>query len=143
VGAPAVVTVAVLMALSLGRGEEIPADTALPHGRVLAFHADGRLASERWYDRGVKVGTHRAWWEDGTLRLQSPFRDGAYHGDVRSFYADGRPYEVRRYRSGEEDGPQQVFEPDGSLRANYVARDGRRYGVIGSRPCSTVREVSR
>jgi antitoxin component YwqK of YwqJK toxin-antitoxin module len=131
--------VAVLVALAVARGEA-PYDPGAPHGRLLTFHTDGGLASERFYDQGVKIATHRAWWPDGRLRLLSPFREGAYHGVVRSFYADGRPYEIRRYVDGQEDGPQQVFEPDGTLRANYVARDGRRYGVIGSRPCSTVRQ---
>jgi antitoxin component YwqK of YwqJK toxin-antitoxin module len=138
--APATGLTIAILALSIAPA---PTDGTGPHGAVRTFHPDGGLASERFYDHGVKIGRHRAFWPDGRLRLEATFVDGAYHGEVRSFHEDGRPHEVRRYVGGEEDGLQQIFEPDGSLRANYEVREGRRYGVIGSRPCATVRGASR
>ena len=116
-----------------------PRSESLFPQRVQSFHANGRLAAERFYANEVKVGRHRAFWEDGTLRFEATFVSGDYDGVVRTFYTDGRPFEIRHYVRGEEDGPQQIFEPDGRFRTNYVVRDGRRYGVVGSRPCATVR----
>lgn len=124
-----------LLLLASGR-----ASSGGPAGELVrTYHAGGAVASERTYRDGVKHGRHRAFWEDGTLRFEATFLDGAYDGTVRSFYAGGQPFELRHYVRGAEEGPQQIFEPDGTLRVNYVVRDGHRYGAVGARPCFTVR----
>jgi antitoxin component YwqK of YwqJK toxin-antitoxin module len=75
----------------------------VPHGPELRYY-DGRLVSEMiwengiarshrtWYpdgqiedeltcdSQGRSQGVHRMWNEDGTLRLEEPFKDGKYHG---------------------------------------------------------------
>ena len=104
----------------------------------LAFDASGRIESERAYRDGHKVGRHRSFWPDGTLRVQADYERDAFHGAYRTFYSSGRPYELRHYDHGRESGLQQSWTETGELFLNYEVRDGRRYGLVNARPCEPV-----
>lgn len=117
---------------------ELPLLDGRPHGLVRHWFEDGRLERAGVFWRGAKVGRHRAWWRDGTLRFEAAYRDDAYHGSYRTWYEGGQPYELRHFDHGREAGLQRSWTEDGQLYLNYEVRDGRRYGYINAKPCLPV-----
>ena len=112
------------------------------HGEALTWYPGGKLATSRWYEAGVKVGRHRGYWPNGRPRFLTSFVAGRYQGAQQSWHQDGSLAEIRHYLLGRENGEQRSWSRGGELRANYVVRHGRRYGLLGAKPCFTVKGES-
>jgi protein SCO1/2 len=110
---------------------------ARPGTMKVTRYAGGRIASAGFYRGAVKVGTHTAWWPDGTLRAVAQYSADAYDGVYETWYPSGARYELRTFARGHESGRQQAWAANGSLYLNYEVRDGRRYGLVNARPCLT------
>lgn len=59
------------------------------------FHADGTLAHEGTWFCAHRIGVHRSWYEDGTLKAELDCT-GAGLPTVRRFNSDGSPSAGRR-----------------------------------------------
>jgi antitoxin component YwqK of YwqJK toxin-antitoxin module len=127
------------MALALGQATSAPMDGRPDHVEY-TWHASGGLENVRPYRGAKKVGLHRAYWPDGTRRLEAHYEDDAYDGEYRTWHSNGRAAEIRHFTRGRESGRQQAWTPEGVLYLNYEVRDGRHYGLINARPCVTVHE---
>lgn len=109
------------------------------HGKEKKNYLSGGQAEERWYDAGIKVGVHKAWWPSGKPKFEYHFdTSGAYHGSVTEWYPSGQCYKKFHFIHGREAGRQQMWQGDGTLRANFTTVDGERYGLIGLKKCYTV-----
>ena len=97
------------------------------------------LAEERQYKQGLKVGRHRGFWRDGSLKFEYNYNDkGMYHGSFKEWYRNGQQLREFNYIEGKENGAQKMWLMNGNIRANYVVKDGERYGLIGLKKCYTV-----
>lgn len=108
-------------------------------GEELKWHENGKIVEERFYQKGIKVGLHKAWWQDGTEKFQMSFNDkGAYDGTRMEWYKNGQLMLDFNYSNGKEVGCQRMWTDDGKTRANYVVIDGERFGLIGLKKCYSV-----
>jgi antitoxin component YwqK of YwqJK toxin-antitoxin module len=107
----------------------------LQHGMMKSWYANKVVSEVRHFDKGHKTGTHKGYWEDGSLKFEYEFLDGEHHGVLREWYRNGQPYKVFHYEKGYESGSQKMWWENGLIRANYVVKNGRRYGLIGLKLC--------
>lgn len=107
-------------------------------GEWRRFYAGGRLAESRFYSDGVKTGTLRGWWDNGTPRLEYRFVANEYEGLCREWNRNGTLLAERRYHAGYEEGQQTIWYDNGRVKSNYVMRNGRRYGLLGTKNCVNV-----
>ena len=109
----------------------------IKHGKEQKYFYNGNLAEERFYTKGKKTGTHRAWWDNNQLKLEQHFDSiGQPKGSHREWYRNGQLSKEFNYRNGQEDGMQKSWDIKGELSANYVVIQGERFGFIGSKNCN-------
>jgi antitoxin component YwqK of YwqJK toxin-antitoxin module len=108
----------------------------LREGTARGWYADGSPAWVRGYVEGREEGRHEGWWENGAPRFRYAFEGGLLEGDLLEWFPDGTPYRAFHYVNGKEEGRQRMWYTDGAPRANYVIRDGRRYGLPGTKGCT-------
>ncbi len=101
------------------------------------WYDDGRLAEERTYRAGRKVGQHRGWWPNGRPQFACHFVDGNPTDTCTDWHDNGQVAMVHRYRNGEEDGLQQGWSRTGAQQFSYQMREGRRFGLLGAVTCKS------
>ena len=121
------------------------------HGRLFLYHADGRPAIEgvcnqrepvgiwrSWSPDGkllsewncepadpttARISTLRAWWPDGSMRMEGHLRGGREHGEWTSYDRDGRSMETGAYVDGRRHGWWTCTDPStGDEQRIYYAR---------------------
>jgi antitoxin component YwqK of YwqJK toxin-antitoxin module len=107
----------------------------LQHGIQKSWYTNKALSEIRFFDRGVKTGIHKGYWEDGRPRFEYEFQGGEHHGTLKEWYKNGQAYKCFHYDKGYEEGSQKMWWENGGIRANYVVKNGRRYGLIGLKLC--------
>lgn len=99
------------------------------------WYPNKKIASNRFYHAGKKIGKHVGFWENGQAKFEYYFLDGEHHGIAKEWYRNGNPYRIFHYAHGYEEGSQKMWWENGVIRANYVVKNGRRYGLIGLKLC--------
>ena len=60
-------------------------------GEEIVKYADGKLYEQRFYEKGIKTGIHKGWWNNGNLRFEYHFNnEGEYNGEVKEWYTNGQ-----------------------------------------------------
>jgi len=113
-------------------------NNGVEHGVWKKFYADGKLAEQRCFDNGKKVGEYDAWWPNGTAKLVYHFNNGEYEGTCREWTDQKVLIAEMNYKEGYEDGPQKQYYDNGKIKANYIITNGRRYGLLGTKNCVNV-----
>ena len=104
------------------------------------WYANGQLAQDRTYSKGVKIGRHLGWWEDGTPNFDYSFNArGAHDGSLREWYRNGQLVRDFNYLNGKEIGRQRMWASTGKIKANYEVKNGERFGLIGLKKCHSVK----
>lgn len=107
----------------------------LQHGIQKSWYDNKNTSEIRFYDKGMKTGIHKGYWEDGRPRFEYEFKEGEHHGTLKEWYKNGQAYKFFHYDKGYEEGSQKMWWENGVIRANYVVKNGRRYGLIGLKLC--------
>ncbi len=103
------------------------------------WYANGVLSQSRWYSKGLKIGNHLGWWEDGTQKFDYWYNEkGEHDGSRREWYKNGQLILDFNYLNGKETGRQRTWTETGKTRANYEVKNGERFGLIGLKKCYTV-----
>jgi antitoxin component YwqK of YwqJK toxin-antitoxin module len=109
------------------------------HGFELSWYSNKLVALERWYQNGVKVGVHKAYWDNGNAKFVYHFNNkGEYNGSVKEWYYTGEMVRDFNYVNGKENGSQKMWMQNGNIRANYEVINGERFGLIGLKKCYQV-----
>jgi len=109
------------------------------NGYEKRWYSNGQLAQNRTYSRGVKIGDHLGWWENGISKFEYHFNEkGEYDGNRKEWYKNGQLVRDFNYLNGKEKGSQRMWASNGKIRANYVVKNGERFGLIGLKKCYTV-----
>jgi antitoxin component YwqK of YwqJK toxin-antitoxin module len=109
-------------------------------GEEKKWFLNDSLAEIRFYDKGLKIGVHKAWWENRQQKFELPFNyEGVYNGTVKEWYDNGQLVKEFNYDNGNESGTQKMWQSNGNIRANYTVINGERFGLIGLKKCSTVK----
>lgn len=109
-------------------------------GAERKLYINDSLAELRFYKRGLKVGIHKSWRENGQQKFEYPYNEvGVYHGAIREWYPNGQLVREFNYENGKESGTQKMWLANGNIRANYTVINGERFGLIGLKKCYSVK----
>lgn len=67
------------------------------HGFFVAYHTNGRVATELTYEHGTEHGLCRDFHPNGVLAAQGHYDHGAHVGEWRYFWEDGTPENVKTF----------------------------------------------
>ena len=80
---------------------------------------------------GRQEGESVSFYEDGTVRSRSHWRDGLPEGTQSDYHKTGQLREAVEYRNGARlDGPAETFDEDGKLRTRMTYLDGKLEGEM-------------
>lgn len=105
------------------------------HGADIQWFGNGRRSIERHYRNGLEVGTHKAWYQDGSVKSLKVFADGVAHGKFYDWHSNGRLAQFVIYEHGREVAAKS-WTAGGKPFYNYVWNDHAPIGVQGDRFCS-------
>jgi len=112
------------------------------HGKEQKFFFNGDMAELRFFNDGIKNGTHHSWWNKDQLKSVKHFDSlGNYTGPHLEWYSNGQLTKELNYINGKEDGPQKKWDITGKITANYIVVNGERFGLIGSKKCNPYGKV--
>ncbi|MDR6984174.1 antitoxin component YwqK of YwqJK toxin-antitoxin module [Rheinheimera pacifica] len=95
-----------------------------PVGDFEFFYENGQLSrSGSNTASGSYHGTHRHYWEDGTLKGEYQYQNGQLHGEQKTYHSNGQLHRHEQRVNGEQSGLVQSYHANGQLasRVNYGA----------------------
>jgi antitoxin component YwqK of YwqJK toxin-antitoxin module len=92
-------------------------------GLWVAFHPDGKKASELRYAGGLEQDSSYAWFENGRLKEQAHFDSGT--GERVAYDSLGHLIERRHFLKGIPDGELRTYWPQGGDRSLLLYKDGK------------------
>lgn len=104
------------------------------------YYPSGRLFEIRTFQKGKKIGTYEAWWENGKRMRVFEFENDEYQGFCREWNSSGQLIREMHYEKGHEQGTQKMFYDNGKIKSNYWMENGRRYGLLGTKNCRNISE---
>ena len=78
----------------------------------------------------IKLG-----WENGTLASQSFYENGLKQGVDKKWFSNGQLSKLRNLVDGKEHGFQKAWLANGKLYVNYEAKNGRIFGMRRANSC--------
>ncbi len=110
------------------------------NGPVMTWAESGTLIEERSYKKGVKVGVHRGWHDNGKYKFYAEFENGRYKGESWSWYANGQVYEYKKYDDSGNVVVHKQLRENGQVYQNIIVGPTGQTGVPGSKNCDTVKQ---
>ncbi len=105
------------------------------HGTIKKYFEDGSLSFSSNYINGKQHGETNSWWRNGNKRSTSNYDQGTPHGLQLQWYKSGNLFKKIHLNRGKEDGLQQSWRENGKLYNNYEAKNGRIFGLKRSQLC--------
>ncbi len=91
-----------------------PNGDTLEHGVHKKFFWNGSASESVIWKLGKKDGSAQAWYENGAVKWQKSYDNGAKQGTWRLSYLDGKPWIVTNYAKDQLNGEVQYWGKDGS-----------------------------
>jgi antitoxin component YwqK of YwqJK toxin-antitoxin module len=109
----------------------------LRHGKMVTYHPNGQVQSQREYHRGKPVGDVAWWHSNGQKAITGEFDDqGQPHGKWTWWHANGQRSTVGEYNHGQTESNWLVWNPEGKLIQQATNSEECR-SVIAAGPRST------
>lgn len=95
---------------------------------VKCYHYNNRVKGEMIYNQEGQKSEKEIWYYDnGQVRLETPFKNGLEHGVEKKFYKNGvREYELT-YKNGVKHGLIRRWDIDGTEEDRTYAIEGKEY----------------
>jgi len=103
-------------------------NSAVRHGRDVAWYANGRRRYEREFERGEPRGRWRTWFESGVLESDATYTPGRLT-QMSWWREDGSISSSGAHVMGLREGPWSSFHSSGMLAARGNYRRGERDGA--------------
>lgn len=108
-------------------------------GKFFGFYPSQDKWFERYYSKGIKVNTHKGWFQNGQQMFEYQFnKKGVYNGFTKDWFEDGKLAKHFNFENGKEVGSQKMWKPTGKIKANFFTVNGERHGLIGLKNCVSV-----
>ncbi len=85
----------------------------------------GVLESEISHIDGIRHGPSRYFYDNGRLKIMTPYENGKKHGESIWYYEDGNIYQLTPFKHGEEHGIRKKYYPSGKLMAEITFSEGK------------------
>lgn len=69
----------------------------------------------------------RSYYDDGTLKEETSYRDGKLHGVSKAYYEDGVLKREATYEDGRPEGVGRTYHRNGQLKSEVHFKDGKRH----------------
>ena len=100
------------------------------HGQWQSWR-HGILVGEYQYDRGVRAGAQKEWFDNGQLAFEVRYRDGEPQGPIQTWHDNGQLALLGAFAGGRRDGVWVAWSPSGLMRRRGQYRDGERASAWG------------
>lgn len=108
-------------------------------GKYLGYYPNQNKWFERYYSKGIKIKTHKAWYQNGQQMFEYQFNNqGVYDGYVKDWHFNGQLAKHFNFIDGKEVGSQKMWKSTGKISANFYTVQGDRHGLIGLKNCVSV-----
>jgi antitoxin component YwqK of YwqJK toxin-antitoxin module len=108
-------------------------------GNYFGFYPNKKKWFERYYTKGLKIKTHKSWFQNGQQMFEYQFNNqGSYNGFTKDWHLNGQLAKHFNFVEGKETGSQKMWKPTGKIRANFFTVNGERHGLIGLKNCESV-----
>lgn len=95
----------------------------------LFFYKTGETLMEFPMVNDKRHGMVRKFREDGSVEFQQEWSEGQKHGEHTIFYENGTPREVTTYKDGAQTGAYRFYSEDSSLIVSGEYHRGAKYGT--------------
>lgn len=106
--------------------------------RAVTFHENKKIASERFFQEGRKVGVHKTWFPNGKLQSLVEFEKPNQAKILKTWYENGQLAKLITFKDGME-ADTKIYRETGQIYLNRVVRNGRMYGLPGGKACSRIK----
>lgn len=110
-----------LVLLMAGCGENLTPRTA-------STHANGQPSVVQYVDRDNVVVSEKHYYDDGSLMMEGPIKDGERTGEWKGYFPDGKLQSTGFFEQGKRTGPATVYWSSGNLYMEGAYLEGRRVG---------------
>ena len=100
-----------------------------PDGLHVWRFVNNKPESEKRYDRGVRTGEWRDFYNTGSIKRWRKYSGGLIDGEDRRYYENGVLATFATYKRGQLDGPSLEFHPNGKLKRSVPQKKGGIEGV--------------
>lgn len=108
-------------------------------GKYIGFYPNQKKWFERYYSNGIKVNSHKGWYQNGQSMFEYQFNQkGLYNGFIKDWHANGQLAKHFNFKEGKEVGSQKMWQPSGKIKSNFYTVNGERHGLIGLKNCVSV-----
>ena len=94
-----------------------------PDGLHVWRFVNDKPESEKHYDRGVRSGEWRDFYNTGSVKRRRTYSDGLIDGEDRCYFENGFLATLATYRRGQLDGPSLEFHSNGKLNDRSRRRE--------------------
>lgn len=100
-----------------------------PDSTTTIFYKSGQKYKETHYKNGNQHGSEKAWYEDGTIKMEANYVEGKVEGTVTSNFPNGKKQSEVTYKNGAKDGEEITYDSTGQQLElkTYVA--GNKTGI--------------
>ena len=103
--------------------------TPMLNGKASYWHENGKLKSEAVYKNGAPVGTIVTFYDDGSKMSETTYKDGKKDGDDIVYFRNGKEKKLTSYVSGRRDGVCKEWFESGKLKQSEEYKDNALDGV--------------
>jgi TonB family protein len=95
---------------------------------VKAYYADGKAEAIVLYDKNVRQGEAKFYWESGKLKEKRNYVNDKVFGTVTSYYENGNIKELYSIEDGKREGPATYYDSLGNEIETVMFENGLRKG---------------
>lgn len=96
------------------------------HGKTIHYHTNGKIQSERLYDKDLLDGVYKEYYASGKLKEESNYSQGARHGSYTTYFENGKTEFVENYTFDDLFGDAAYYDASGKLIEKAYYYSGRK-----------------
>ena len=96
--------------------------------KTTATHSNGQPSVVQYVDKHNVAVSEKHYYEDGSLMMEGPVKDGKRTGEWKGYFPDGKLQSTGFFEQGKRTGPATVYWSSGNLYMEGSYKDGRRVG---------------
>jgi len=98
-----------------------------PH---IEYYSNGKVWSKgQLNSKGQREGLWEWFYENGNIRMRTPYKGGEIDGIEELFYENGNISWRIPYKEGNKDGIEEVFNENGNIHWRTPYKEGKRDGI--------------
>ncbi len=97
-------------------------------GVELVYYPNGKLKSERKYNKGKKFGNGKYYYDNGKIEADYNYKNNKRHGVCKEYHYSGKLRLEYEYKNGKKQGIEKRYYNNGQLSYEHSYKNGLRDG---------------